>query len=286
MHFKAQSTFILWHFILLGFILSGLLFSGAAHADIDEIYHLSIGTNLERYNTEFSIDSNNQSNSGAIDFEDDLGYDSRISAIWVSAWYRVGDLHRIRMTYTPLNRSANVTSTKDIEINNAIIKAGAEISTRTETDILDFSYVYSFHKSAQLEMGVSVGVYWLLNSTAFQASGEIQFENEDQPTLKTDFFSQQKLQAPMPLIGVSANYEISPSWRTHAALRYLNVQLNDVDGRISSAEIGTEYYFNSNWGAGLSINYFDLNVEVNGLLSSTELGWAHNGVQIYLAFKY
>jgi len=262
------------------------LFSTSALADIDEIYHISIGTNIERYNTEFSIDASSQNTGTDIDLEDDLGYDSLISTLWFSGWYRVGDFHRLRMTYTPLIRSAQATNNQDIEIDGTLIKAGATFSARTETDILDVSYIYSAYKSSQLEMGISAGIYWLFYSTALQASGEIQFPNEDQPSSQRSYFSQQKIQAPMPLIGISGIYEITPDWRANAAIRFLSLQLNDVDGRIISTEIGTEYYFNDNWGAGLSLTYFDLNVDVRNLLSNLSLGWAHNGVQIYATFKY
>lgn len=285
MHFNIGISISIISKRLLIFV-SGLFFSAPTLADIDEIYHLSIGTNIERYNSQFSIDSNNQTTGAAVDFEDDLGYDSKISTIWISGWYRVGDLHRIRMTYTPLVRSARSKSTKDLTINNAIIKAGATFSADTKTDILDFSYIYSFHKSQQLEMGISAGIYWLSNNTNIQAAGEIQTENEDQPSFKSDYFTNQKIQAPMPLIGASAIYQITDDWRANMALRYLSVQFNDTDGRIASAELGTEYYFNENWGAGLSINYFDLDIKTIGLLSNATLGWSHNGLQIYAAFKY
>jgi len=282
MPFNIPSSTLLRFFILL----ISVIFNHSAVADMDELYHLSIGTNLERYDSEFSIDASNSSNGTSIDFEDDLGYDSRARTLWISAWYRVGDLHRLRMTYTPLNRSAQASTTKDITINDTIVKAGANFSASTETDVLDFSYIYSFYKSPQLEMGMSAGLYWLSNKTTFSAAGEIQAPGEDQPSFKSDYFSEQKIQAPMPLFGVSAIYEITPDWRTHTALRYLSVQLNDIDGRIASAELGAEYYFSDNWGAGMSLNFFDLKVDVDNLLTNSSLGWGHNGIQIYATFKY
>jgi len=269
-------------FIFIGCVF----FSATTLAEMNELYHLSVGTNLERYNTEFSIDSNSQSTGSTIDFEDDLGYDSRISSLWISGWYRVGDLHRIRMTYTPLVRSASATNTKDITINNATIKAGSSFSADTRTDIFDFSYIFSFHKSPHLEMGISAGVYWLSNKTRILAAGEIQTENEDEPSFKSDYFSEQNIQAPMPLIGASAIYQFASDWRAHVAIRYLSVQFDDIDGRIASAEFGTEYYFSENWGAGLSLNYFDLDIQTTGLLSNSTLGWSHNGIQLYAIFKY
>lgn len=273
------------HFRFLSVLLSGLFYCSISVADIDERYHLSIGSNLEVYNTELTINSGNRP-ANNIDLENDLGFANPVNELWVSAWYRVGDLHRISMTYTPLSRSTQITSAKDVVINGTTISAGAEISAKTTTDIIDFSYIYSFHKSPTLELGISAGIYWLLNSTAIRASGQIQSENEDAPSFVNDYFSDQKLQAPMPLIGASAIYEITPNWRTYAAIRYLSIQVNDIDGKISSVELGTEYYFNENWGAGLSLSYFDLQVNVARLLTDTTLNWAHNGVQAYVTFKY
>jgi len=267
-------------------IISGLFISCPALADIDELYQLSIGASLESYNSDLSVNSNDTSKFKAIDFENDLGYNKRVNAGWISGWYRVGDHHRLRITYTPLKRSATATNKKDIVIDNTTIKAGATIAAETKAEILDLSYIYSFYKSPQIEMGLSAGIYWLFNDTKLLAAGEIQAEGDDQPTFQADFISEQKLQAPMPLIGFSANYEIIPSWRSHAAVRYLSVQINETDGRIFSTEIGTEFYFNKNFGIGASLSAFTLQVNVKGIIANTALGWEHDGIQIYAVFKY
>ncbi|VAW61464.1 hypothetical protein MNBD_GAMMA08-1748 [hydrothermal vent metagenome] len=263
-----------------------LLISNTSFADIDEIYRISVGANLSNYNTELSINSRDASIDAIVDFEDDLGYDSDVNVGWISALYRVGDLHHLKLTYTPLKRSASATNTSDLVIDGTTIKAGAFISSSVQTDIVDFSYIYSFYKTPNLEAGFSAGIYWLFNSTNIFAAGQIQAEGEDQPAFVADYNSEQKLQAPMPLLGLSINYEITPAWRTHASIRFLSVQLSETEGRIFSADIGGEYYFNDNWGMGLSLSSFDLDVEVKNIITSTSLGWAHNGIQIYAVFKY
>ena len=268
------------------FISISLLINKPAIADIDEIYHLSIGSNIARYNSSISINSQDTSAGTIIDFEDDLGFDNKLNAGWISGWYRVGDVHRLKLTYTPVKRSAFITNTKDIIIDNTTIKSGAAIASDTKSEILDFSYIYSFHKSSDLELGFSTGIYWLFNNTKIVAAGEIQAEGDDQAVFRSDYLSEQKLQAPMPLLGLSANYEIIPSWRTHAALRYLSAQIGEYRGDIFVAEIGTEYYFNDNWGIGASFATFDLDVEVKGIIASTELNWDYSSIQLYAVVKY
>ncbi|RDH82893.1 MAG: hypothetical protein DIZ80_11535 [endosymbiont of Galathealinum brachiosum] len=275
-------------------ILSVLLYVSVFHlsttdtalADIDEVYRLSVGTNISNYNSDITLNSSSGSFDKTISFEDDLGMTNQVNSSWISARYRVGDLHHIRFTYIPISRTSLTQSVNDIIIDDTTIKAGASISTKTKSDIIDFSYIYNFHKTPQLEIGFSAGIYWLLNNTQVLAAGEVQAEGDDEVVFKSDFSSEQKLQAPMPLIGLSVNYEIMPSWRTHASFRYLDVLVNDISGRILSLEAGTEYYFNNNWGIGVSIATFELDVEAIGIIGSTALGWSHDGVQIYATFKY
>ncbi len=263
-----------------------LLINTPVLADINEIYHLSVGSSLETYDTQLSINSRNQSVNKEINFEDDLGYDSKINSGWISGWYRVGDLHRIKLTYTPISRKASIQNFNDIILDNTTIKSGSTIVTDSQSEILDFSYIYSFIKKPDLELGFSAGIYWFLNTTLTTATGNIQAEGEDQAVFMADYSSRQKLQAPMPLIGFTADYEISPSWRTRASLRYLSLPVGNIDGSILSADAGTEYYFNNNWGVGASLAYFDMSVEVQGLANSAFFNWAHNGIQIYAVYKY
>lgn len=268
------------------FCLFCLLFSNNVLSDIDETYSLSVGINLENYNSQLTINSQDNSIDKGFGLEDDLGYDSRVNAGWISGWYRTGELHRLRFTYTPINRSSSIENTKDIIVDNTTINAGASIESRSNVDIIDFSYIYSFHKTPKLEAGFSAGIYWLLNETKILAVGEIQAEGENQSSFTSDYFTEQKLLAPMPLIGLSANYEFSSSWRSHASLRYLSVQIDEINGNIFSAEAGSEYYFNDNWGVGASLAYFDLDVEAKGIISNSTLSWDHSGIQLYAVFKY
>jgi len=90
----------------------------------------------------------------------------------------------------------------------------------------------------------------------------------------------------MPLFGLSANYEFSEHWRTRAAVRYLSVQVNDLQGEIFSADIALEYYFNNNWGIGMSLSTFNLDVGTENIISDASIGWSQDSAQIYGAFKY
>jgi len=270
--------------LALGLIL--FFCSSLASADINERYHLSMGQTLLFFNSKFGINSRDNSIDSTIDLENDLNYDRQVDAAWISGWYRTGDNHRLKITYIPVRRSSFLQNTRDIEIDNTLIKSGAFMTSNTRSDIVDFSYIYSLHKADQIEVGFSAGIYWLLNTTKVIVAGEIIPADSNQPVFKADYFTQQKLQAPMPLFGLDVNYELNANWRTRASFRYLAVQINEIDGEILSTELATEYYFNNNWGIGASVSAFNLNVNVEGIISTTSLTWAYDGIQLYAVYKY
>ncbi len=257
-----------------------------AQAAFDEIYKLSIGTTLTRFNSHITINSQDGSIDEEIDFEDDAGFDSDVRTAWISGSYRVGDNHRLKLTYIPIRRTAFRQIDKDIIVDNTTIKAGAVMASEANNNIFDISYIYSVYKKPNLEVGLSAGLYWLSTDSTILAAGEIQAEGDDTPVFKSDFESKQKLQAPLPLFGISADYAITPSWRTRAAFRYLTVTVDNIEGEIFTVDIGTEYYFNRNWGLGASLEYVDLNVDITGVLLANSIGWSYDGIQIYGVFKY
>ena len=255
-------------------------------AALDELFRISFGASIERYNTEIKINSRDNSIGEGIDLENDIGFDPDVNAGWISGWYRVADNHRLKLTYTPIRSTESNQISDDIVIGGTTIKSGAALYWDSQIDIYDFSYIYSVYSKPNVELGLSAGLYWLRNSNEILASGEVIAEGDDEPIFKADYRASQKIQAPLPLIGIIFDYEIFPSWRTNASISFLSLTIDNIKGNILNAKIGTEYYFGQHWGVGASLGYFDLDVEINGLVFNNSFKWSHNGFQLYGVYKY
>ncbi len=274
---------------IISWVLSSIIMlfmSASTQAALDELYRISVGTSISNFNSEIKINSRDGSINTGVDLESDLGFDSQLSYNWISGWYRVADNHRLSLTYNPIQRSTFWSNQNDVVIDNTTIKAGAAISSVVKSNIFDFSYIYSLYRKPEFELGLSAGVYWLRNNARVSAAGNVLAEGEITPVFKSDYFAEQKLQAPMPLFGLSATYEISPSWRANASARYFALQVSKVKGSIMSANISTEYYFNSNWGIGAGLSAFSLKVESANVVTSNFFEWSHNSAQLYAVYKY
>lgn len=255
-------------------------------ADFDETYRLDIGGSVVDFDSKIRINSRDDSIDKDIDLEDGLGFDSQLRLGFVKGTWRMANRHRLSLLYAPIKRTTEKTTSNDIEIGGDIIRAGAFVGSSAKTHVFDIEYLYSFYKRPNLELGVSAGIYWMNTLTEVTASGQVILEGSDQEEFRTDFQASQRLIAPLPLFGLSASYAITPQWLAHAYARYFDITISDIEGRIVSFNIKTEYYFTSHFALGAALVSFDLDVKHNGVVFFNTLEYDYSGLQAYLALKY
>jgi len=274
--------------VLGAYMLVLLLHAGSmstARADIADKYNIYVGGGITTFDSRFSITSKDESIDGEIDFEDDLGLESELKETFISFQWRLAENHRIRWTYTPYTRSSTVTAKRPLDVGDNIITAGSKVETTVRSNVYDFDYLYSFYKTPKWEHAATLGVYWISNETEIQAVGGI-IDSEGDVIEVNDFGTRQNFIAPLPLIGYTGSYEVNSRLRFHVSARYLAVEVNDVGGRIISLSGRGEYYFTKQFGAGLSIDYFDLDAVAEGIVFDNQIGIEYFGARAYLAFRW
>lgn len=268
-------------------VLTVLLVTTApASADFDERYELTVGGSVAEFDTKLRINSRDDSIDNEIDFEDRLGFDREVRLGWINGRWRIAERHRLSVLYVPIRRTTENTTSTDLNVGGNTIKAGAFIGSSVKTHVFDIEYIYSFFKRPRIEIGFTAGVYWMSSLAELTAAGEIIIEGSDQPEFRADYEANQRLIAPLPLIGFTASYEINPKWKTHATARYLDVTISGIEGRILNLNFSTEYYFTKHVGAGVALALFDVSVRHNGVVFFNTLTYEYSGLQAYLALKY
>lgn len=257
-----------------------------AQADFDERYMLEVGGTVVNFDSHIRINSRDGSIDKEIDLEDDLGVDSEVRMGTLKGSWRMADRHRLTLMYVPISRTTERTSSKDIEVDGDIIRAGASVGVSMKSHVFDIEYLYSFYKRPKLELAGSAGIYWMNVKTEITASGQVLVDGSTQDEYRSDFQANQRFIAPLPLLGLSASYAINPRWSTHAYARYLDVTINDIEGRILALSLKTDYYFTDHIGLGAIYAAFDLNVEQSGVVSYNSLKYSYEGLAAYLTFKY
>jgi len=284
--FLTRKTDIDYHrgcfFSLFIFCITAL----PVQAEFDETYRLEVGGSLVSFDSKIRINSRDDSIDKEIDFEDTLGFDTEVQIGFMQGSWRMGNRHRLSLLYMPIRRTSEITTRQDFVVNDNIIKAGAYVGASFKTQVFDIEYIYSYYKRPNLELGVSAGIYWMNSLSELNAAGNVILEGSDTEEFRSDYKANQRLVAPLPLLGLSASYEINPQWLVHANARYFDITVSDVEGRIVSFSLKTEYFFTSHLALGASLTSFDVNVKHNGVVFFNTLQYQYDGLQAYLVLKY
>lgn len=257
-----------------------------AWSAFDETYRLVVGGLVTDFDTSLRINSRDNSIDDKIVLEDDLGFDSTVRSAWIRGYWRMAPRHRLSLLYTRFSRATEFVSQADINVGENVIKAGASFGTSARTHVFDIEYSYSFFKRPNIELGITAGLYWMNSVVELAAAGEVILEGETEPEFRTDYEANQRLIAPLPLIGLIGAYEINDNWRVEAQARVFDITINDIDGYIFSANLGAEYYFTQHFGLGTSLGVFNLSVQHNGVVFINTLSYEYSGIQLYMTLKY
>ena len=257
-----------------------------AQAAFDETYRLMVGALVTDFETSIRINSRDNTIDNEISLDEDLGFDSDVRSAWFRGYWRMASRHRLSLLYTRFSRASEVVTGGDIDIGGNVIQAGAFIGTSARTHLFEIEYDYSFYKRSNIELGITAGLYWMNTVVELAAAGEVIFEGETQPEFRADYEANQRLIAPLPLIGLKAGYELNDQWRVRAAARLFDATISDIDGYIFSANLGTEYYFTKHVGLGASLAWLNLSVRHNGVVFINTVAYEYAGILAYLALKY
>lgn len=222
-----------------------------------------------------------------IDLEDDFKFDETVRVGRIDGHWRFKPNHRIRFSYIPLSRTAKTLIDEDFEIEGNVIKVGATIDSKFSTYIYDIDYMYSVFKSPNAELGLSAGLHWISIDFELKASGLIDIEGNDQNIVfDENYQSNESVEAPLPLFGLSLNQAMTPNWHIRSSMRYLDLSIDDYDGRLVSLAFGSDYYFTDNVGIGGAFSLFSMRLDTDDDDTQGKFEWSYSGFQVYATLKY
>lgn len=215
-----------------------------------------------------------------IDFESDLAMDDNKFLPSVSAGWRVTDRFIIGADFYSLDRDASTTIGRELVFDDVVFPASVTVDSEMNTDVYRLTLGYSFVKNDVWEAGASLG----LHATDFdlRLQGEARVGNA---AINTELRQKQFL-APLPTVGLYANWEIYPQVTVNGRVDYMSLSYGDYDGDITNAQISVSYRFHRNVGIGAMYRFVDYGVDVTKDDWTGRMDYEFSGPAVYLEFAF
>ncbi len=201
--------------------------------------------------TQFSVSSDVAGLGTVIDYNRDLGGDSRDTVPRIDAYYRFNERHRIDFTAFSIDRKG----TRVLAIDPPIVIdgedfAGGVINSDIKYTLYKLGYAYSFYHSSKVELSITAG----LNITSY----DLKFSDDTGSKFETA-----DVTAPLPMFGLRMGYAITPKWSVNYVSEAFFIEIEDaIKGALISYELNTEYKLFKHFAIGAGLARLGTSVDV------------------------
>ncbi len=239
----------------------------------DQLYRragLSLGTAaLANFDTSVQISSTALGAGAVLDVEDGLGIENSTGIARADAFYAFDRQHEVHFSYYDIKRDGSKILADPIVVGEVTIPAGG-VASQFDTAIAKLAYHYNFVADSRTKIGASFGLHVMAFDLGFAST---------MAAVEETF----NVAAPLPVIGLHGAYALDDKWTLGASVELLQVSVNDeFKGSIVDQLLTLEHDTFDNFGWGLGLNAFRLDMEVIDGGLSGDFEYAYQGLMLYM----
>jgi hypothetical protein len=242
-----------------------------------ERFKVTAGFFLPVNNTNIRVDGSQGRIGTDIDFENDLGFQTTTSTFLADFQWRASSRSRFDLSYYHINRSSNHTLDKTIYFGNDTFNINTNIHAFFNTDIYRFSYGYAILSDPKYEVGLLIGAHVIGLSVGMGVNGQ---------NVNAEVSQDYKITAPLPDFGIWGGYAFSGRWAINAEFNWLNVTIDNINGRILGGNISVMYKIINHLTASVGYTGLNFKVDAESKHLDGQLKWGYNGPALTAAYTF
>ena len=243
-------------------VMSLLAMVGVAQAEepLPDKFKFSFGGYaLARFDSKISLTEPNLGAGISISPQETLGLDIENQVLRIEGYYRFKPKHALTYSWYSISSTGEKSIEQEFEWvdpdgNPITIPVGAQVISTLDYDIFKVGYLWSFHHTDKVELGVGAGLHITRLGLALDAStttpANRSVENVDTTV-------------PLPVISLVLNYHVTPKFHWYVKTEAFALKFDNWAGSYRDTTLGMEYraWKHVALGAGLSSNSLEIEEE-------------------------
>ena len=222
-----------------------------------------------------------------VSIEDALGVEDSKGVAWGGARWRISRRNSLEFEMFSLKRDGTVsgTFTPPINIGDTFIETG-EINTSYDTTVGRLTYGFSLVRNERMDVQLKAGLHLASLEAGFAFSGNV-CDPTTTPTAPpgcpgaTTGTESEDITAPLPHLGGSFAYAITPSVALNFQVIGFAIELDSIDGSIVEVDADFAWQPWRHFGLGIGLRYFNTNVKATSSDLNGEFDYEYFGPVIY-----
>ena len=212
---------------------------------------------VTRTSTEARLFSTDLPLGARLNVEDDLGVRDSFAVPRMSLGWRFGKRHVLTGGYYDLSRDGVKRLETTIELPGDItFDAGIEVRSDFTLKVSKLQYTYLFHRDEKVTLGIGAGAFVARLGTGIAGTVIV---GQMQETVQV---FRESVTAPLPVLGFSLTYRLTPKWGVLATSDWFLLSYNSrYEGILSDTQLYFAHRTFNHVGFAGGINLQTLNVE-------------------------
>ncbi|MCR9179009.1 MAG: hypothetical protein NXH71_02090 [Erythrobacteraceae bacterium] len=252
--------------------------AGMVHAqaiDPDPRFWLEAGVYTPKAETELSLSLPDAANGTRISLEDDLGFTTDATSFDVTLGAKLDDDFFLETSLFDIARTSTAELAGPITVEDATYDVGASVDSRFASDILRVSVGYRIAAKQEWDLAVLIGAH--VTQFDFAIDGEARVNGQTATTLRRE----RDVLAPLPTIGVQAQYRPARWLQLRARADYFELDIGKYDGRLTNLEVSTTTAVTRNLALGAAWRSTEYRLGVDDENYAAQVQYLLDGVRLF-----
>jgi hypothetical protein len=219
-----------------------------------------------------------------IDLTDDLNLDDSSESIFFNYRWRFKEKWSLSATFQRLELDGNDVAGFDFNYDGQQITAGAEVETQFDMDTYFIDVAYSIVRNDKWEVLFGAGIHAF--DFDISLASTILLESEGEEDVLETISASADVLAPLPNLRFGTTYVIMPRWEVNAGVGWLSLEVDNIEGKYTYFELGTEYRFTDRFGIGATYQLSKIDVTATESNKVEKFDVEFSGPSIYLSYGF
>jgi hypothetical protein len=245
---------------------------------------VTVGAFVVTSNLNGSLSGTANTSDQRIDFDKQFGTDTDQTRWRAEVLWRITPRQQLRFSYFDNDVQSTRTIDQDLAWGDYNFLAGGQVTAETRSRIYELDYQFAFLRRPNYEILAVAGIYVDDLTLKLAGNASLTVDTSTGPVEQTPTFTTKSnsVTEPLPVLGLRANWAVSPHIYLDAAAELFAVSYQGINGNWSDLRFGATWMFSDHFGVGAGYERFAQHVDLSKVSFSGRLNFGYQGLLLYV----